>query len=77
MAEFSLILRVLEQGSELVKRKLKACKMNTERQHYNDYKGKWTKVDYLDFRDSLRGQGKRCGGPANAAIEDIFSIKEI
>lgn len=55
MAEFSLILRVLEQGSELVKRKLKACEMNTERQHYNDYKGKWTKVDYLDFRDSLRG----------------------
>ena len=29
MAEFSLILRVLEQGSELVKRKLKACEMNT------------------------------------------------
>lgn len=41
------------------------------------YEEEWTKVDYLDFRDSLRGQGKRCGGPANAAIEDIFSIKEI
>lgn len=22
------------------------------------YKEEWTKVDYLDFRDNLRGQGK-------------------
>lgn len=26
------------------------------------YEEEWTKVDYLDFRDNLRGQGKRCGG---------------
>lgn len=34
------------------------------------YKKEWTKVDYLDFRDSLRGQGKRCGGMVKGAMFD-------
>lgn len=34
------------------------------------YKEEWTKVDYLDFRDNLRGQGKRCGGMVKGAMFD-------
>ena len=34
------------------------------------YEEEWTKVDYLDFRDNLRGQGKRCGGMVKGAMYD-------